>query len=485
MVRDPSKPRRTGLSPWICCQPYLHSGIRLCLRTLEDRKLGPYRLRAEIGRGGMGIVYRAEANDGRLVALKVLHAEKSQDETAVRRFLREGRAAKRLSHPGIVGINDLGQEGSTFWIAMDLVVGPTLAEIILGLRRGIDDSLKPLLGEAAPDAQSLSAKDSRYEGRIAELLAAVARALDYAHHEGLVHRDVKPGNLILGEDGGLRLTDFGLVRDLAADTFTKTGDVLGTPLYMSPEQISGTKTDITLASDIYSLGVTLHESLGLEPPYMARDLTGLAEEIENQALRNLYTINPALSKDLLTIVARATAKRPVDRYASAMAMAKDLERFAAGQKILAKPPGLVERSRSYWRGRHKLGAVILTLILASGFFLGFSFFRAAQRRQIREQDAALVAEDIQSLMAARSWVAAWRASREIDFLTSENSRGLDIRAAIELELMASFERALKGGIAGFKQGRAQIALISELPDCRLDQGVDENSLACCRVKSFA
>ncbi|MBW2096856.1 MAG: serine/threonine protein kinase, partial [Deltaproteobacteria bacterium] len=204
-------------------------------------QLGRYIIQEEIGKGGMGIVYRAyDPEIDRKLALKVLRADMAEDEEIVQRFLREAKAAGRLAHPNIVTVYDVGEDGGMPFIAMEFLSGISLEEMIKQGPLPLRDAL-------------------RFSGQI-------AHALHYAHREGVVHRDIKPSNIIVGGDGQVKITDFGIARvqDISSSEQTRTGQILGTPTYMSPEQVQGKK--VNGSADLFSLGVILYEMISGERP---------------------------------------------------------------------------------------------------------------------------------------------------------------------------------------------------------------------------
>jgi serine/threonine-protein kinase len=269
--------------------------------------IGRYRIRSELGQGGMGIVYRAfDPNIDREVAIKTLRdapglgaaAREQQRE----RFLNEARAAGRLRHPGIVAVLDADVDPATGlpFLAMELVHGQSLEQELEAGRR------------FAP-AESVA------------IVAAVADALAYAHRQGVVHRDVKPGNILLEEGGGVRITDFGIAR-LGESSLTRTGQILGSPAYMSPEQIAGARVDAR--SDVFSLGVVLYHLLAGERPFQGEALSTLSYQIVHQEPIPPGRIDPTLPASLEDVVLRALAKRPEERWPGAAELAQALRAAA-------------------------------------------------------------------------------------------------------------------------------------------------------------
>jgi WD40 repeat protein/serine/threonine protein kinase len=282
---------------------------------------GPYELLSELGRGGMGVVYKARHRTlGRIVALKVLIAGGSASSTQLIRFRREAELAAKLKHPGIVAVFDVGEIGGRHYFTMDYVEGRSLLDRIekrdLPLRQAI------------------------------EIARDLARALAHAHAAGVVHRDVKPANVIVDAQGKPALTDFGLAHGVDQDTngrLTREGAAIGTPYYMSPEQARGELDKIGPGSDVYSLGVVLFEMLTFSKPFDAETHVELAKKIENEAPPRLGSIEPAIDADVEYVVAKALAKKIADRYPTAEAFALDLDAYLAGTKVAPRAGAEVAR----------------------------------------------------------------------------------------------------------------------------------------------
>ena len=262
-------------------------------------QFGRFRVLGELGRGAMGVVYRAEDPAlGRAVAIKTITLTGTEDERAhfEARFLQEARAAGGIGHPAIVTIYDVGREGDVAFMAMELLDGRELRELIRG-------------GSLAPS-------------EAVEIAARVAEALAVAHERGVVHRDVKPGNIMVLSDGRLKVMDFGIARLRDPDVKTATGMLLGSPRYMSPEQVSGEPFDHR--ADIFSLGVVLYEMLTGVTPFSGEDISQLMFQVVNGAFVPPSHVNRALPPVLDYIIARALKKRPDERYGSAVELAADL-----------------------------------------------------------------------------------------------------------------------------------------------------------------
>ncbi len=280
--------------------------------------LGRFELREVVGRGAFGVVYRAfDTTLDREVALKVPRAGSLGREADEARFVREARNAAQLRHPGIVPVFEVGTSGETSYIVSELVHGITLVDALTG--------------------RPFSFRDS------AALVSRVARAVDHAHQQGIVHRDLKPANIMLGADGAPRVMDFGLARrDTGETTVTLEGDLVGTPAYMSPEQAAGQAHRVDRRSDVYSVGVILYELLTGELPFRG-NVRMLVHQVLSAEPPRPSSLNDGIPRDLETICLRAMAKEPGDRYASAGAVADDLDRWLADEPIAARPPSAFER----------------------------------------------------------------------------------------------------------------------------------------------
>jgi eukaryotic-like serine/threonine-protein kinase len=334
------------------------------------RYFGDYELLAEIARGGMGIVYRArQVRLNRLVALKLLASGEFASPQFIERFRTEAQAAATLDHPNIVPIYEVGEVGTQSFLTMRLIEGGTLAQHIAKSNGNIPQQ------EAAT------------------LLSKIARAVHYAHQHGVLHRDLKPGNVLLDSRNEPMLTDFGLAKLCEKEsTLTLTQGLLGTPAYMSPEQAAGHTKALTTAADVYGLGAILYELLTGRPPFAGGTTLETVRLVVEQEPKRPSSVNHEVARDLEVICLKCLDKAPSRRYGSAEALADDLDRFLRHEPILARPVGAYERMGK-WVRRHPRGSAMLA---ASGIaVLAWVISLTMMNLRLREANAraAIKAEE--------------------------------------------------------------------------------------------
>lgn len=381
------------------------------------RELGDYEIVREIGRGGMGIVYEASQKTlSRRVALKLLPVATQLDTRHIQRFRNEALAAAQLKHEHIVPIFSVGHVDGVHHYAMQYIDGQNLAQVIRDMKSHVasrelrqseetpgiggsstapsnpQSSTPPSTGPSKHNKLSNSAALDFSEDRILDALAGgrsssfrkladtvarlgicVANALQHAHDLGIIHRDIKPSNLMLDNDGKVWVTDFGLAQIRDAPGLTKTGDVVGTLRYMGPEQASGRRGFVDHRTDIYSLGITLYEILTLRRAFDGGNARELLRQVSFERPRPLRKINSRIPEELETIIDKAIARNPSERYQTAAEFADDLQRFVDNEPILAKKPSWTKRSRQ-WFGRHPKLAVGMAVTLCATllFSIGLS-----------------------------------------------------------------------------------------------------------------
>lgn len=365
---------------------FLDSPVRSLARaeaqTDLPRPFGEFELVEEIGRGGMGVVYRArEQALGRDVAIKVLPQAPFQSARQLLRFEREARAAARLSHPGIVTVYSEGTIDGVRYFAMELVEGPSLLQAIRAARTP---------GPRSP-AQRSDALESPAD--IASLIAGTAEALQVAHDAGVIHRDVKPSNLLLTPSGTLKLTDFGLVLDQREAAMSYSGEVFGTPHYISPEQAEGKSGEVDHRTDIYSLGVVLYELLTGVRPIEGETAIEVLRSVVDTEPRPARAVNRNVPLDLSVVCEVAMARRPADRYATAADMAADLRRILALEPIQARPLPRTRRA-ARWLRRHRSAVLTGTVTAFAALALVWAFREGATRLEIARRIEFLESQEL-------------------------------------------------------------------------------------------
>jgi tetratricopeptide (TPR) repeat protein len=327
--------------------------------VLVGRSLGEFHVLRELGRGGMGVVYEAlQSSLDRRVALKVLSAHPALNPAGVARFKREAYSTARLDHPGIVKILAVGGDGAEHWYAMELIDGQPL-DAALARVRGTSGSGKAFVEHAL------------------DLLVQVADALEHAHRQGIVHRDVKPANVLVRPDGRAVLTDFGLAYRVDLPSVTLPGGCAGTPHYMAPEQAAGRTVDAR--ADVFALGATLYEAVAQRRPFDAPTTAEVLDRIRREEATDPRRHNPDIAPDLSAVVLKALEKDPARRYQTAGAMAQDLRSLLAGQPVQARRPSLLQRV-GRWARREPLRAALAGAVLVA---LGLGMYLARKSQEIQ------------------------------------------------------------------------------------------------------
>jgi serine/threonine protein kinase len=360
------------------------------------RYFGEYELLTEIARGGMGVVYRArQVRLNRIVALKMILAGQFVGPADVQRFHTEAEAAAQLDHPGIVPIYEVGEHEGHHFFTMGFVDGGSLATRLL-------------VGPLAPREAAL-------------LVQQIAEAVQYAHEHGVIHRDLKPANILLDRAGQPRITDFGLAKIIHHDSgLTASGQVMGTPGYMPPEQASGQANQVQEVADVYSIGAILYALLTGRPPFQADTVIDTLMQVTEREPVAPSALNAKIPNDLETICLKCLEKDRRRRYPSARELAEELQRFLEGRPILARPVSAAERGWR-WCRRHPAIAALTAGIAASlviGTVVSWSFaVRANQQAQVAKANAlradARTNEARRNLYAAHMNLAqsAWEDAR--------------------------------------------------------------------------
>jgi WD40 repeat protein len=332
-----------------------------------------YEILSKLGHGGMGQVYKARHLPlDRIVALKTIRADQDASgaslvELLIKRFRIEVEAAARLQHPNIAQIFEIGEQHGLPFFAMEFVEGGTLAHKLAGNPQPVEEA--------------------------AGLVETLARAMHTAHEKGIIHRDLKPANVLLTKDGTPKISDFGLAKKLDAGAGqTQTGLPIGTPAYMAPEQVTGKPGDISPRTDVHALGIILYEALTGRPPFRGEFVAEILAQVEELEPVPLRRLRPKLPRDLETICLKSLQKEPKKRYASALALAEDLNRYRAGEPIHARPVGRLERLTKRCRRNPLATGLVALLVVAVIGVLAFGIWAGVER--VRRADAQAVAANL-------------------------------------------------------------------------------------------
>lgn len=360
----------------------------------DQRNLGDYELLEKIGQGGMGIVYRAHQRSlDREVAVKLLIAGPRAPKKFIERFQIEAQSAARLEHPNIVTVHEVGNQRDIYYFSMRLVRGETLSDVLR--RRG---GLPPR--EAA------------------QILRDVAEAVDYAHRLGVLHLDLKPGNVLIDEAGQPLVADFGLARRLSDDMDAGPGEIAGTPSYMAPEQAGSKTYSIGVATDVYGLGCILYEMLCAHPPFIARTEHETLERVLQQEVESPRAHAPNLPLDLEAVCIKCLRKNPADRYESAADLADDLQAFLQDRAVSVRRPPLAERMQRWVRREPRLAAAVAAVAAALVLGLG-----TTSQQWLRAENNASAAQ-----------LLTWESRREAALQLEQDGRGEEARDRLRANL---------------------------------------------------
>ncbi|MBI5760376.1 MAG: protein kinase, partial [Planctomycetales bacterium] len=325
--------------------------------------VGDYELLEEVARGGMGVVYKARQKTlGRIVAVKMMLTGRLANEDDVKRFQIEAQAAANLQHPNIVPIHEVGQHEGLHYFSMDFVEGRSLSAV---LRENV-----------------LPAKQA------ASYVRQMAEAIHYAHQQGTLHRDLKPSNVLIDSRDQVRITDFGLAMRVEGDSgLTQTGQIVGTPSYMPPEQAQGKRSLIGPGSDVYSLGAILYECLTGRAPFRADSVMKTIEQVIHREAASPRLLNPGVARDLETICLKCLEKEPHRRYGTAQLLVDDLQSYLDDRPILARPVSTIERTWRWCRRNHAVASLLATVALCLIVGISVSSYFAIEASNRAKSDA--------------------------------------------------------------------------------------------------
>ncbi|HEX5010752.1 MAG TPA: protein kinase [Planctomycetota bacterium] len=463
-------------------------------------RLGGFRILSLVGRGGMGVVYLAEQEGlGRRVALKLVRPENLFFPGARERFRREVQAIARLAHPGIVPVHAGGEEAGVPFCAMEFVRGASLAEVIdelagrepaslagsdllatvqeLVRRRDIQPASVPATPSGVTSEAAARLSAGTWTAACLRVARQVAEALQHAHEHGVLHRDVKPGNIMLTPEGRVLLLDFGLAAAEGSVRLTSTGGQVGSLAWMSPEQLRGQRDAVDARSDVYSLGATLYEMLTLRTPFAGDSVEATRGRILAGRVVPMRELNPSLPRDVETVCLTAMDSDPARRYADAAALAAELANVLELRPITARRPGPLLRARR-WAQRRPAAAtgVVLGTLLLIAFPLGWELNRVRTARQVREAGER-AERDFQSALDAVGHVLREMGTDELEDVPRMQTARL---AAIDraLELFPSLQKDRHDDLAVLTEGANLHASRGEVLS---DLGRPQEALAECRA----
>jgi WD40 repeat protein/predicted Ser/Thr protein kinase len=369
-------------------------------KSFVSTRFGDYELLEEVARGGMGVVYKArQVSLDRIVALKMILGGRFADPAEIRSLYAEAETIARLNHPNIVRVHEVGEHQGHHYFSMEFVEGPTLGDVIRDCRPRFLDA--------------------------ARIVRILARSIHVAHQNGVLHRDLKPTNILVDRQRRLRITDFGVAKRLnQSGVMTTAGRVTGTPAYMPPEQAAGASENLGPHSDVYGLGAILYEMLTGRPPFTGATTVDVLDAVQNKDPVRPSLIEPSVPRDLETICLTCLAKDPRRRYATAEHLAADLDRLLAHQKIKAKPPGLVACAMKWCRQAPVLATTLLLsalMVLAAGFGLMWHTASLAYEKELKQRAADLAVAERQKAEQQRA-IALRETERARQLLVESNKQ---------------------------------------------------------------
>lgn len=409
-------------------------------------EISGYEVLEEVARGGMGVIYKAiQRTPNRVVAIKMMKSGQFADREEVYRFRKEAEAAAKLEHPRIVPIYEVGDSSGSHYYTMRFIPGCSL-----------DDRLKD--GPLSPRAA-------------ATLVKKIAEAVQFAHENSIVHRDLKPGNILIDEQNEPKVTDFGLARDTAIrNHLTNTGEILGTPSYMSPEQATGKAEAAGPLVDIYSLGAILYAALTGRPPFQAASAVETLRQVTESEPVSARTLNAEVDRDLETICLKCLDKAPQRRYASAQELADELTRFLENKPILARPAGHLARA-ARWCKRNPLGAAVASLLLLISVISPIVAFNQLRLADSARKANGALNQSLEAEIAATSRAKdnAERAATNLEY-ADEVVRGFVLEIGNGAGVLSRQPDTMRLRKKLLTMGRDYYnKLIEENPDSQLDQ----------------
>jgi hypothetical protein len=426
-------------------QPPPPSGVYQpsALNSQPATRFGDYELLELLARGGMGVVYKAcQVSLNRPVALKMIQAGVLASTAEVKRFHTEAEAIAHLQHPNIVAVHEIGEHDGQHYFTMDYVVGRTLAEVVR-------DGPLPAV-------------------RAATYVKTIAAAVHYAHQHGIIHRDLKPANVIIDEHDQPRITDFGLAKRLTDSQLstlnpqlTLSGQVLGSPNYLPPEQAEPKRGAIGPPSDVYALGAILYHLVTGRPPFQAESLTGLLRQVVEAEPVAPGLLNPSIPRDLETICLKCLEKEPERRYAPAQALADDLDRFLNHEPVLARPIGASGKAWRWCRRQPVRAALIAALVVvfvagSAGVLWEWRQAQCNASAEARQRQAAENREYAANIALAQSLIQDWQFDLARDALlarTPESYHGWEwgwLLRSCNQDLMTLSDNPILGVKVGFE-----------------------------------